>query len=89
MLARTLAIVTLVAIGSGCGDELFDCRDICSTVQSCISVDIDVSDCTGRCDNFANSSADAEFRVEQCNDCLDTRACGQAADCRDFCDFLL
>jgi hypothetical protein len=88
-MVRIIPIVMLALLGAACSESAYDCRDICQTVQSCVVTDIDVSDCTSRCDNYADVSSDTEYRVELCNECLDARACGLARDCAAACDFIV
>jgi hypothetical protein len=88
MLKRSLLWMALaMAAATGCDDKVFDCLDICSTRQACIAVDIDVTDCSDRCDDFASQSDANANRVESCNECLDARVCSLQPQCAALCDF--
>jgi len=84
-----IVMVAVATLGIGCSEERFDCRDICETVQACVAVDVDVSDCTDLCTQYAFSSSAAEVQAENCNDCLDVNACGLAAVCDNVCSFVI
>jgi hypothetical protein len=86
MTTRILATAALLfALGAGCKQKVFDCHDICETVRQCVQGDIDVSDCTIACGDFAADSDTTQAEVEQCNDCLDVNACDNTAACQQAC----
>jgi hypothetical protein len=84
-----MVIVSATALVAGCSEERYDCRDICDTVQACMAVNIDVSECTNLCTSYAFSGEAAEAQAEACNECLDSTACGGAQVCENACGFVI
>lgn len=84
-----LPLLCALALLGGCSEERWDCRDICQTVQACVIVDIDVSDCTDLCTSYAFTNDATEVQAEACNDCLDVNACVGADFCSDVCSFVI
>jgi hypothetical protein len=82
---RLLFVSALVAFGGGCREEL-DCFDICVNFQQCISVDIDITECSSRCEDYAERSDANASQADACEDCLDGRSCN---DCSAVCSFVV
>src|SRR5262245_14773317 len=78
-------IIPLVLALAACGSS-FDCRDICKTQQSCVGVNVDISECADRCSRFADQDSTTKKQVEQCNECRDSRGCDPA--CNSLCSFV-
>ncbi len=63
--------------GLGCGpiDAAFDCRAICARYSSCFDSKYDVGACESRCRSSSANNADYRRNADQCNACIDDRAC--------------
>lgn len=82
-----------VWLATACGDDVIDeitnrvtCADVCSRYRDCFQSDLDVRDCTERCEDEADASENHEERLERCDDCMDEESCTSAifectADC--------
>jgi hypothetical protein len=79
MFLRTLSLLGLTAL-MGCGaiDTVVDCQAICARYSSCFDAAYSVSSCTERC--RVSSTEDREYRrrADECNACIDERACSTA-----------
>lgn len=73
------AALMLGAVGCGAVDAAADCRNICQRYQSCYSATYDVDACEKNCNTNAGTSSTYRGRVDDCDACLDPKACTTAA----------
>jgi hypothetical protein len=90
----------LALVAPGCGDDEGDvgeeftdetvgtitCAEICGKYSDCIA-EIDVSECTDRCEDGFDSDPATEEAAEACENCVSDRSCEEirAAGCFDNC----
>jgi hypothetical protein len=68
-------VVALGGVGAACtGDAAF----ICEKRKECVSRDLDVDRCIDQIEDFADDSATAEGRVEDCANCIEGKTCSEA-----------
>ncbi|ACY17856.1 hypothetical protein [Haliangium ochraceum] len=88
------AIFALAAMWglSACGeaDELYNCVDICDSVNDCaeeIGVDdFDRSECASECEDESDADEDYRQAAAECEECLDGRdECTDTFPCLDEC----
>jgi hypothetical protein len=84
-------VLTLAALG-GCSDTVdeitnkIDCHSVCKRYADCFNSDYDVSGCSDRCENSADSDDDRQRKLRTCDDCIDDRSCTAATfACADDC----
>lgn len=89
---KTCSAVLIVGFGlltaSGCDEinEALDCEQMCEKMKSCIDDDIDVSDCSERCEDRVDDNALAD-KLDACTDCLDEGvSCREVAHECSVCD---
>ncbi len=76
--------LTAVLIGGvaliGCGsiDAALDCNAICSRYSDCYDKSYDVSACATRCRSHADTDTDYRHNANECDACLQDRACSSA-----------
>ena len=78
----------LLAGGGGCShiDEAIDCDQLCENMQTCLDSDIDVGDCSEKCEREVDNHELTE-QLDDCTDCLDHGyACSEAVDECSACD---
>ncbi len=76
-----------------CNDDTTDpikntvtCADVCSRYQDCIDDEVDVGDCTSKCEDEATEDESVEDRLEGCETCLDDKSCSDSVfRCSDDC----
>ncbi|MCB9537372.1 MAG: hypothetical protein H6704_14055 [Myxococcales bacterium] len=86
-------LVAALAVGgaTACGEaadeanEVINCAQICETYQDCVDSDLDVSDCTDRCEDRIDDDDDGRARAQMCEDCLDGRSCAEGVACTPDC----
>ena len=86
IVAALFSIFTgVIAAGCGEAEELADCQAICDKKQECVDGEYDVDACRNDCE--AKSDSDEEYRQEanECEACLDGKACTEAISCLDNC----
>jgi hypothetical protein len=74
-------LLGLLAIPLSCGDVV-DCFQICNRYSDCMT-NIDVTECTDRCEDRTDDSAIAEQDAERCEECVDDGACAEVSGCFD------
>ena len=80
--AVLLMTVGLVGL-SGCKSE---CRAYCDYYQQCLEDDIEVNDCTNKCQDASDSNENHEAKAQECADCVGSRTCAASFDdCFDDC----
>ena len=83
----SLMALSVVCIAcDGPVDRFTDCSQVCDRYAECFDDDYDVERCTNECDDAAQNADDADNRLDQCENCLDDRACAEsvfpcAVDC--------
>ena len=90
VLGINIALVALCALcGLGCDsdpihdlDVEVDCNDLCNRYRDCFDSAYDTASCRGRCDETANRDRQA---ANECDTCLDPRACSESFVCADEC----
>jgi hypothetical protein len=78
----------LLSAAGGCShiNEATDCDQMCKNLKTCIDGDLDVSDCSERCEDKVHDSPLAD-ELDACTDCLDRDySCGEVADECSACD---
>jgi hypothetical protein len=91
--AKTFSMFALTTFGflattGGCSEvgEAIDCDQMCNKMEDCFDSDLDVDDCTERCEDRADDNALAD-KLDACTDCLDRGvACSEVADDCSVCD---
>lgn len=83
----TLALTAALAVGCVNPveeiDETVDCIDLCNRYRDCYDSAYDVDACRGRCEELADG-ADPRA-ANDCDTCLDGRACVESFPCADEC----
>ncbi len=83
----SLSLVSL-ACASASGPSLdparTNCNVVCQKAHDCVNGNSNVDSCTSNC---ANKSSDTSYKdkVQQCADCVQPKACSQAASCTGDC----
>lgn len=83
-----LATFMLLAALGGCSNigEAIDCDQLCSKMNTCIDSDIDVRDCSERCEDKVDDNELAD-QLDACTDCLDRGySCNEINDECSACD---
>jgi hypothetical protein len=77
-------LAALMVLGlTGCKSE---CQGYCERYQVCIEDDIDLNQCTDRCQAASDQNDDHRSKVRECADCVESRTCAQSFDeCVDDC----
>ena len=90
--ARTLSsfalMFALVTIAGGCSKiaEAIDCDQLCDNMKTCLDGDLDVDDCSERCEDRVDDDVLAD-KLDACTDCLDRDvSCSEAVDECSVCD---
>lgn len=80
-----LSLASLFLVFS-CGEteELIDCGQICSRYDECVA-DLDVSDCTGRCEDSLDENAGYEEAADVCEECIESGTCAEVEACWADC----
>jgi hypothetical protein len=85
---RALGIALAVAVGAALGcsnpvdeiDEAVDCANICDRYRDCYDSDYDTAACRDRCGGLVDASRGGDpHAADDCDACLDNRACVEAA----------
>lgn len=79
--------ILLTALG-GCSNiaEAIDCDQMCTKMHDCIDSDIDVGNCSERCEDKVDDNELAE-KLDACTDCLDRGySCAEINDECTACD---
>jgi len=88
----TLPMLMLLTIAtSACSatndlDVEIDCNNICQRYRDCWDSSYDVDSCRTRCDEFNNVDRRS---ANECDTCLDSRACAESFACGNVCMGLL
>lgn len=75
------AAAALSLFALSCTDEIdrvTDCQDICARYADCFDSSYDVDGCRNDCRDNAESDADFDQHVDNCENCLDDRSCSSA-----------
>lgn len=85
------ALIVAAFAASGCGAEdeiaaVEDCASVCNEYSECVE-DIDVTECTDRCEDMAESDA-SQSALDQCDDCIEETSCAEAAACIPECPII-
>lgn len=72
---------------AGCGhiDEAFDCTQICTHYKDCFDSDYDSFACIDRCETTADDDPDFAFSADECQACIDDKACTESFACTAEC----
>jgi len=80
-----VAISTFASYGCDKADQAYDCHAICQKWADCADSNYDVSSCADNCrDKAANDDAYAD-KADDCQACIDDRACSETFPCIDEC----
>lgn len=91
---RTLGAIVMGLFGIGavaCApvdeiDMAVDCANLCDRYRDCFDSDYDTGACRDRC----HEMVDRDPRVaNECDTCLDSRACSESFSCADECSGLI
>jgi len=92
VIGTILGLFTTAALASCIGgpirdlDQAVDCDDVCDRYRTCFDSDYDTDACWNRCiDEVENDP----LRANQCDRCLDGKACAESAVCFDDCQGIL
>jgi hypothetical protein len=80
-----LSLSALVSFGCKPIDDIdaaVDCNDICSRYRDCFDSNYDIASCHNRCDDAVNWNPGV---ANECDTCLDGRACAESAECIGDC----
>jgi hypothetical protein len=61
------------------------CHKVCDRYQECNNSSFDVNGCSSRCEKVAQKDKAYSRTVNECNACLETRACGESQACWAQC----
>lgn len=76
----------LFSLSCGAVDTVLDCGAICSRYSSCFDSAYDIGGCESRCRAKSNDDVNYRRRADQCNACIDERACAAATfNCTTQC----
>lgn len=81
MRAIVLGVLALCAVTCSDVEELIECHQICDRYQECKTSGFDVNACRSRCEDRADRDAEYARRVNECDACLERRACGESDEC--------
>ena len=91
-----LAAVSLIAvvvfsgmIGCGRVDDYVDCNKICNSYKTCVDSQYDVGECTDYCYKKSREDVDYNRDANECNACLEGRACTESLPCAVQCSTVL
>lgn len=90
---NSLGPLLLLLVVTGCAnpieeiDETVDCTDLCNRYRDCYDSSYDTAACRGRCEELADGADPGA--ANDCDACLDPRACTEAFACVDACYGLL
>jgi len=84
---KSLCLLTavLLSFAVGCDGPSYDCHVICERYQDCVDGNYDVGNCVDRCTDDAERDEDYAQRADDCQECLDEKACGESVACVDEC----
>ena len=87
---RSLAFVLgLTVLNCSAADKVQNkvtCSSVCNRYKDCFDNNYDVGKCTDSCAADANTNADKDRQLNQCNDCIDGQSCtGAAFSCTTEC----
>jgi hypothetical protein len=85
-------LVLLSSVVSGCGsiDAAVDCHAICARYADCYNSSYDTASCETRCRSHSASDTDYRHQADQCNACIDDRACSSATfNCGSQCSSII
>jgi len=74
-------VLGLSVTGCSAADQVenkITCADVCKRYKDCFNANYDTGACSKQCESQANSSADKDHRLTQCNACIDDKACAAA-----------
>jgi len=77
-----LAFASLAVQSSLSCDEaerIYDCAHMCDAYADCIDDSIDRADCTTTCEGRGEDDSDFAERAHECEVCIDTESCTEAA----------
>jgi hypothetical protein len=82
-----MTLLAGVTFWLACGEleELADCRAICDKYQQCIDDDYDVAACTTRCEDESDLDDDYRRQANECEACVNDRACAMTFPCVTEC----
>ena len=76
---------TLASVGCGVVDDYVDCNKICNRYRDCVNTDYDAGKCTSRCFDESRNNSEYNRKANECNACLEDRACSQSLPCTVQC----
>ncbi len=87
----SLALLLFTVSASGCNavhdlDVEVDCNNVCQRYRDCWDSSYDVVACRTRCDEFNNNDRRS---ANECDTCLDSRACAESFACGGVCQGIL
>ena len=92
-MTMTRAMMTFFVLaslgGAGCVQEIdqaVDCANLCGRYADCYDSSYDRGACRDRCNEFVDND---ERAANDCDTCLDDRACTESFACSDECFGLL
>lgn len=88
-LAYTFSLlVAAITSMSSCSsaEHTYDCAKICNRYKDCFNSSYDVTECTNRCRNHADSDTAYADQAESCQRCIEDRSCtGATFSCATEC----
>lgn len=87
-LIPAVAFALMLGAAAGCSDakNVVSCAQVCDKYKSCINSDYNVADCTSKCEDTANDSADRQQQLDSCDSCITDKSCtGAVFSCTTEC----
>jgi hypothetical protein len=81
----SVAFATLGFHGCDKADQAYDCQGICQKYADCIDSNYDVSECADSCRTKAEDDQAFADRADDCQACVDDKACSETWPCVDEC----